>query len=274
MRAFLPFLLIAASGCTFGGGGIAPFAPPPPASVAEADLEVPYVPTPRPVVAAMLDLAGVGPEDYVIDLGSGDGRIAIMAAQRGARALGVDLDPQRIAEAGAAARLARVETRALFRRQDLFDTPLREASVVTMYLLPQVNLRLRPRLLTELRPGTRIVSHAFAMGDWRPDEHREVNAANIYLWIVPAAAEGSWLLETGEGPILPLELTQRFQDVSGTLAGRPLRDVALRGRSLRFTTDLPQGPRTFHAIVEDAAIVHDPATPDGSPTGWRARRAY
>ncbi len=276
MRAFpLASLLLApmlSGACAFGGGGLVPQGPAPRALVAEQDLEVPYVPTPRPVVAAMLDLAEVGPDDYLIDLGSGDGRIAIMAAQRGARALGVDLDPDRVAEAATAAAMAQVQTRAQFRRQDLFETPLREASVVTLYLLPQVNLRLRPRLLTELRPGTRIVSHAFTMGDWRPDASREVNAANVHLWIVPAVAEGRWLLETADGARLPLELEQRFQDVTGTLDGRPLQNVALRGRSLRFMAVLPGGPQTFRGIVGDAEIVADPGAPPDAVGGWRARR--
>ncbi|HEX8216994.1 MAG TPA: class I SAM-dependent methyltransferase, partial [Allosphingosinicella sp.] len=145
----------------------------PAAAIPEDDLDVPYVPTPMRVVDRMLEMAEVGPSDYLIDLGSGDGRIPVAAARRGARALGVDIDPMRIGEAHAAARLAGVETRARFRRQDLFETPLREASVVTMYLLPDVNLRLRPRILTELRPGTRVLSHNFTMGDWRPDAEEE-----------------------------------------------------------------------------------------------------
>jgi len=259
------------SACTFEGGGIAPFDPAP-AAVAEADLEVPYVQTPRPVVDAMLDLARVGPEDYLIDLGSGDGRIAIMAAQRGARALGVDIDPDRVAEASLAAGVAGIETRARFRRQDLFDTPLREASVVTMYLLPAINLRLRPRLLTELRPGSRIVSHNFTLGDWAPDESREIGVSHIFLWVVPAVVEGRWALEGVSGADGMLELEQMFQTVTGTLAGRPLRDVSLRGRQLRFTADLPGGARAFHALVEDREIVPDPTSPAGSPTNWRARR--
>ena len=272
MRFVLAASCLALAGCTFQGGGIAPFEPAP-AAVAERDLDVPYVPTPRRVVTAMLDLAELGPEDYLIDLGSGDGRIAIMAAQRGARALGVDLDPARVAEAAMAAQLAGVEGRARFRRQDLFDTPLREASVVTLYLLPDVNLRLRPRLLTELRPGTRIVSHNFILGDWRPDAQREIDASHIYLWVVPAVAAGDWLVEMADGTSGRLALEQRFQDVSGSLDGRVLRDVGLSGRSLRFTVDLPAGVRIFHAIVEDDAILPDPAAPDGAAGGWRARRA-
>ncbi len=273
MRAFLLIAGLALSGCTFGGGGIVPFEPAPAAAVAERELDVPYVPTPRRVVEAMLELAAVGPEDYLIDLGSGDGRIAVMAAQRGARALGVDLDPDRVAEAALAAQVAGVETRARFRRQDLFDTPLREASVITMYLLPEVNMRLRPRLLTELRPGTRIVSHNFTLGDWRPDATREMDASRIYFWVVPAVAAGEWIVEMEDGSHARLVLEQRFQDVSGSLDGRALRDVRLSGRRLRFTVDLPGGARTFRAIVEDKASVADPAAPAGSPAGWRARRA-
>jgi SAM-dependent methyltransferase len=241
----------------------------PAAHVAEDDLDVPYVPTPRRVVEAMLDLAELRPNDYLIDLGSGDGRIAVMAAQRGARALGVDLDPARVSEAHAAAALAQVATLARFRRQDLFETPLREATVVTMYLLPEVNMRLRPRLLTELRPGTRIVSHNFDLGDWRPDAQREFDASRIFLWIVPAAAGGSWIVERGDGRTEVLELAQRFQEVSGMLAGRRLQDVVLRGRSLRFTVS----GETFHALVQDAAIVSDPAAPAGTVSAWSARRS-
>ena len=275
MRA-LPLLLpIALGACTFGGTGVAPFTPAP-AAVAEEDLEVPFVPTPRRAVDVMLDMAGVGPQDYLIDLGSGDGRIAVAAAQLGARALGVDLDPLRVAEAAAAARIAGVESRARFRRQDLFDTPIGEASVVTLYLLPEVNLRLRPRLLTELRPGTRIVSHAFDMGDWRPDEHRVVDAANLYLWIVPAVVGGRWALIDARGEPMILELEQRFQEVTGTLAvgGRvvPISNAALRGTRLRFTADTPSGPQTFRGIVGDALIAADPGAPPDAVGGWTARR--
>ncbi len=268
--AFLSGLGLAA--CSFQGGGLVPFDPAP-AAVSEQDLDVPYVPTPRRVVAAMLDLAAVGPEDYLIDLGSGDGRIAVMAAQRGARALGVDLDPDRVAEATLAAQTAGVSDRARFRRQDLFDTPLREANVVTMYLLPEVNLRLRPRLLTELKPGTRILSHNFTLGDWRPDATREIDASRIFFWIVPAVAAGEWLMEMPGGASHRLMLEQSFQDVSGTLDGAALRDVRLSGRRLDFTADLPGGARTFQGLVEDDGIVADPAAPAGAPSGWRARRA-
>lgn len=275
MKRLLPLLVfsLALAACTFSGGGIAPFTPALPASVAESDLEVPYVPTPRPVVAAMLDLAELGPDDYLIDLGSGDGRIAIMAAERGARALGVDIDPARVDEAVMAARLAQVEARTRFRRQDLFATPIGEASVITMYLLPDVNMRLRPRLLTEARPGTRIVSHNFTLGDWRPDAQRAIDASNIYLWIVPAAVGGSWTLT--DGAPMHLELEQRFQEVTGTLSGggrsMALRDVALRGTHFRFTVDGADGSLTYSGRVEGAEIIPEAAS--AGHVGWRARRA-
>ena len=275
MRALLLLIPMALGACAFGGTGVAPFTPAP-AAAAEEDLEVPFVPTPRRVVDVMLDMAGVGAQDYLIDLGSGDGRIAVAAAQRGARALGVDLDPLRVAEAAAAARIAGVESRARFRRQDLFATPIGEASVVTMYLLPEVNLRLRPRLLTELRPGTRIVSHAFNMGDWRPDEHRVVDSANLYLWIVPAVVGGRWTLTDARGETMILELEQRYQEVTGTLTGAgrvvPLRDPALRGTRLRFTADTAAGPQTFRGLVGDSAIAADPGAPPDAVGGWTARR--
>ena len=154
-------------------------------------LDVPYVPTPPEVVERMLDMAEVKPDDFVIDLGSGDGRIAIAAAKRGARAFGVDIDPQRVEEAQENARRAGMQGRVSFRRQNLFDTRIDEATVLTMYLLRKVNLELRPRVLDELKPGTRVVSHAFSMGDWKPDGHSEVGYRQVYLWIVPAKVAGA-----------------------------------------------------------------------------------
>ena len=149
-------------------------------------LDVPYVPTPQAVVDKMLDIARVTGEDYLIDLGSGDGRIPIAAAKRfGTKGLGVEIDPVRIQEAKSNAVNARVEDKVEFRKQDLFATDLSKATVVTMYLLPRINLQLRPRLLNELKPGTRVVSHSFDMGDWKPDQKILVDGRAIYLWIVP-----------------------------------------------------------------------------------------
>ncbi|MBD2441080.1 cyclopropane-fatty-acyl-phospholipid synthase family protein [Nostoc sp. FACHB-110] len=147
--------------------------------------DVPYVPTPQPVVDAMLQVAKVGKNDVLYDLGSGDGRIVITAAQKyGTRGVGIDINPERIQEANANAQKAGVTDRVQFRQQDLFKTDLSQASVITLYLLPEVNQRLRPELL-KLKPGTRIVSHAFDMGDWEPQQTLQVDGKTVYYWVVP-----------------------------------------------------------------------------------------
>ncbi len=152
----------------------------------EVKKDVPYVPTPQPVVDKMLELAEVSSDDVIYDLGSGDGRIVITAAREyGARGIGVDIDPRRIAEARENARKAGVSDRVMFVQRDLFQVPLGEATVVTLYLLPDVNLKLRPKLLRELRPGTRVVSHDFDMGDWKPQRTAEIEGHTIYYWVVP-----------------------------------------------------------------------------------------
>ena len=159
------------------------------AQTATPALDVPYVPTPEPVVNAMLKLAQVKRGDVLYDLGSGDGRIVIAAAKRyGVRGTGVDIDPQRVREANTNARKAGVAKQVRFLNQDLFAIDFSEATVVTLYLLPRINLQLRPKLLTELRPGTRIVSHGFDMGDWQPERVVEVGSSTIYLWVIPPAA--------------------------------------------------------------------------------------
>ncbi|HSV28277.1 MAG TPA: methyltransferase domain-containing protein, partial [Candidatus Omnitrophota bacterium] len=160
-----------------------------PAVAQEDRREVPYVPTPDEVVQSMLTLAGVGPDDYVVDLGSGDGRIVVAAARDfGAQGIGVDKNPVRIREANANAAEANVTDRVRFVEGDLFDADISKATVVTMYLLPEVNLAMRPRILGELKPGTRVVSHDFDMGDWRPDKRMKVpdEGSDVYLWVVPA----------------------------------------------------------------------------------------
>ncbi|HSK63854.1 MAG TPA: class I SAM-dependent methyltransferase [Pyrinomonadaceae bacterium] len=158
----------------------------------EVKKDVPYVPTPQNVVDEMLTLANVKKDDVVYDLGCGDGRLVITAVKKfGAkRGFGVDIDPQRIEESNANAKAAGVTDRVQFAVQDLFQTDLKEASVVTLYLLPAVNLRLRPKLLSELRPGTRVVSHSFDMGDWKPDKTVTVQPGGqiLYFWTIPAKA--------------------------------------------------------------------------------------
>jgi tRNA G37 N-methylase Trm5 len=148
--------------------------------------DVIYVPTPYEVVDAMLKLAGLKQGDVLYDLGSGDGRIPVTAAKKfGIRAIGIDIDPQRVEEAKENARKNGVTKLVQFRQEDLFRADFREATVVTLYLLPDLNLKLRPRLLAELKPGSRIISHQFDMGTWKPEKRVELNGRTIYLWTVP-----------------------------------------------------------------------------------------
>ena len=149
--------------------------------------DVPFVPTPRSIVEQMLKLANVKPGDVVYDLGCGDGRVVITAAKHyGARAVGIDIDPERINQSMENAREAEVEDRVSFRNEDLFEADIREATVVTLYLLHSLNLKLRPKLWKELKPGTRIVSYNFDMGDWPPEKQIGVLSGTIYLWTIPA----------------------------------------------------------------------------------------
>ncbi len=238
-------------------------------AVEAVQLDVPYVPTPQAVVDRMLELAEIKPGDYLIDLGSGDGRIPITATQRHEiKALGVDLDPERIREANENARQAGVAGRIEFRQQDLFDTAISEASVLTMYLLPVVNLKLRPRLLYELKPGARVVSHAFRLGEWEADHFEEIEDSDIFLWIIPAKVDGRWRFE-GERPFT-LALNQTFQKVEGTamIGGRtvPLENPVLRGVRLTFTLE----GRSYAGNV-DGFVIEPDGTP-GSEGGWRALR--
>ena len=147
---------------------------------------VPFVPTPQEVVDKMIELAGVKKGDVVYDLGSGDGRIVITAAKKGAKAVGFDVDGDLVKESRANIQKAGVQDSAEIKHQDILTVDLSPASVITMYLLPDVNLKLRPHILSQMKPGSRIVSHAFDMGDWKPEKTERVNGRTIYLWIVPA----------------------------------------------------------------------------------------
>lgn len=215
--------------------------------------EVPFITSPDNVTLEMLRAADVGPGDHVIDLGSGDGRIVIVAARRfGATGLGVEIVPDLVQQSRRSARDAGVADRVEFREQDLFETELSRATVVTMYLLPEVNLKLRPRLLA-LEPGTRIVSHDWDLGDWKPDRTTVVpvpdkkvgldKSSKVHLWTVPARVQGLWCPLPGAGSAL--ELTQRFQEVQARFAGQGARGQGsgrLEGRRLQLRM---QGDRTL-----------------------------
>jgi SAM-dependent methyltransferase len=232
-------------------------------------LDVIYVPTPPETVERMMEVAGVGPKDFVIDLGCGDGRIAIAAAARGARALGVDIDEDRIGDANANARAAGLSDRVEFRQENLFDTKLSDATVITLYLLPELNLKLRPRILA-LKPGTRVVSHRFDMADWKPDHSEEI-ARLVNFWVVPARVQGRWQVQVAE-QTFSVGLLQRFQEISGSASvGRvsmPLREARLRGAEIEFTVHLAGKPTVFRGSVDGKTMWGTAA--DG--TEWKATR--
>jgi SAM-dependent methyltransferase len=199
--------------------------------------DVIWLPTPEALVERMLTMAQVGPRDVLYDLGSGDGRLVLAAAKRGARAVGVEFNPDLVAFSESRARAQGVSDKARFVRGDIFETDFSEATVVTLYLLSTLNMRLRPKLLG-MRPGTRVVSHLFTMDDWAPDEVSRVDQRPAYLWIVPAPVEGLWRVELAGGPSLDLALVQTFQKIEGTLTLGPaevgLREPALRGDAIRL----------------------------------------
>lgn len=204
--------------------------------VGQAGKDVVWVPTPQALVDKMLDMAGVTPSDYLLDLGSGDGITVITAARRGVRAHGIEYDARMVELSRQNAQAANVSSRATFARADLFEADLSQATVITMFLLPEINMQLRPRLL-DLKPGTRIVSNTFTMQEWVPDGIDGIDPCDrwcyAYLWIVPAKIAGTWHTSDGD-----LVLTQRFQRVSGVLGSAPLVDAKLRGDQISFSVGL------------------------------------
>ncbi len=210
--------------------------------VGQAGKDVIWVPTPDDVVERMLTMAQVTPEDFVMDLGAGDGKIAIAAAKKfGARAIGIEYNPDMVKHANANAQKAGVagegKGKALIRHGDIFATDFSKADVITMYLLPALNMKLRPQILS-MRPGTRVVSHSFTMEDWEADEISSADGRRAYFWIVPASVMGTWNLEAG-GRRAEMQLEQTFQKLSGTVVLGPLhgglREPRLRGAQISFS---------------------------------------
>jgi SAM-dependent methyltransferase len=217
----------------------------------EIQKDVPYVPTSHETVAKMLEMASIDKNDLVYDLGSGDGRIVIAAAKKyGARGVGIDIDPERIAEANANAKEAGVTDRVRFIQGDLFQADLRPATAVTLYLLSSVNLRLRPTLLEQLRPGTPVVSHDFDMGEWEPDQETTRAGDDIFLWIIPAKVGGAWTWALPEGTRQRAEISQQFQRFSGRVGDQPIQDASLRGEEIAFNV----GNRRFSGRVNGDSI--------------------
>ena len=205
-------------------------------AVGQEGKDVVWVPTPQALVDKMLDMAKVTPKDYVIDLGSGDGRTVITAAKRGSKALGIEYNPEMVELSKRNAAKEGVSDKASFVKADLFESDFSQAQVITMFLLSSINLKLRPKIL-DLKPGTRIVSNSFDMGDWTPDESATISGCNswctAHLWIVPAKVGGTWKLPQGE-----LSIKQTFQMISGTLKnGNTVTPIKgkLNGEQISFT---------------------------------------
>ncbi|MDP2052621.1 MAG: class I SAM-dependent methyltransferase [Acidobacteriota bacterium] len=226
----LAMTLMASASAYAQATGTKPFEP----QVGQAGKDVVWVPTPQAVVDKMLDMAKVTKDDFVMDLGSGDGRTVITAAKRGARAMGVEYNPDMVELSKKNAEAAGVAARATFVKADLFETDFSKADVITMFLLPSINMKLRPKLL-DLKPGTRIASNTFTMEDWQADEtSTETDGCSsswctALFWIVPAKVEGTWGTPSGD-----LKLTQTFQMISGTLGNQAIQG-RLRGAEITFT---------------------------------------
>ncbi len=236
-------------------------------SVGQPGKDVVWVPTPQSLVDRMLDIAKVTPQDYLIDLGSGDGRTVITAAKRGARAHGIEYNPDMVALSQRNAVSAGMTAKATFAKADLFESDFSQATVITMFLLPDINLRLRPKIL-DLKPGTRIVSNTFTMDDWTPDETSTVGEdcvswCTALFWIVPAKVDGVWKLAQGQ-----LELRQRFQTVSGAITSgtntTALTAATLRGDQISFTAGGVQYTGRVNGNVMEGTV-------SGGGT-WRATR--
>jgi hypothetical protein len=239
--------------------------------VGQPGKDVVWVPTPQALVDKMLDMAKVTPQDYVMDLGSGDGRTVITAAKRGARAMGIEYNPDMVALSIANATKEGLGDKAKFMKADLFETDFSQATVITMFLLPEINLKLRPKIL-DMKPGTRVVSNSFRMEDWEPDETFTVEEGcttwcTALLWIVPAKVGGTWRLATGE-----LSLTQEFQMLNGsiTLNGKsmPISNAKMNGDQITFNAGT-----TVYAGRVKGGVMDGAAKANGTSSAWSATRA-
>jgi len=247
--------------------------------VGQSGKDVVWVPTPDALVERMLRMARVGPKDVVIDLGSGDGRTVIAAAKLGARAMGIEYNPDMVALSIKNAEKAGMGDKVKFVKADIFESDFSEATVITMYLLPSLNLKLRPKIL-DLRPGTRIVSHAFNMEDWQPDQTVTVEGRDAFLWIVPAKVGGSWKLSTPAGngeEAWQLTLAQQFQRLSGGVKGSgrsfDLVDPKVTGSAVKFAFVDGNGiKREFNGRVSGNRMEGTTQTQGGTPVKWTAVR--
>jgi SAM-dependent methyltransferase len=244
--------------------------------VGQPGKDVIWVPTPDALVERMLDMAKATPKDFVVDLGSGDGRTVIAAAKRGINALGIEYNPEMVTLSIRNAEKAGVSERAKFVHGDVFASDFSKATVVTMYLLSSLNLKLRPTLL-DMKPGTRLVSHAFTMGDWQADETADVEGYRAYLWIVPAKVQGKWQVSIPAGSF-DLALEQSFQQVSGKAAGSGVSsggiyESSLQGSAISFAlADASGKVMRFKGTVNGDTMQGTAQSVGSAEMRWSARR--
>jgi SAM-dependent methyltransferase len=243
--------------------------------VGQAGKDVIWVPTPEEVVDRMLTMGQVTANDFLVDLGSGDGRTVIAAAKRGAKALGIEYNPDMVKLSQENAQKAGVTDKASFRRADIFQTDFSQATVITLYLLPSLNMKLRPQLL-QMRPGTRVVSHSFTMEDWDPDEISTIDGRRAYFWIVPANVMGTWSVDVG-GEKTDISLEQTFQKINGSVTLGPvhggLREPRLSGANIAFSyVDAKGVRRDFTGKVEDRQMSGTFVDQNGGKGTWTAAR--
>jgi hypothetical protein len=261
LGALISLWLALVAACAFAQTQTPTFEP----SIGQPGKDVVWVPTPDALVERMLDVAHVTPQDYLIDLGSGDGRTVIAAAKRGARALGIEYNPDMVELSKRNAEAAHVSSKATFVKADLFETDFSKATVITMFLLPSINMQLRPKLLA-LKPGTRIVSNTFTMEDWEADETATIpnceGYCTAFFWTVPANVEGAW--RTAQGS---LSLTQKFQVVNGAFGDTRITNAKLRGDRLSFSAGSAQYSGRVHGNTIEGTM-----TSGGKTSNWRATR--
>ena len=244
-------------------------------SIGQAGKDVIWVPTPPELIQALYDLAKISPNDYLIDLGSGDGPWVIAAAKRGARAMGVEFNPDMVELARSNAKKEGVSDKATFVNGDIFETDFSQATVVTMYLLPNLNMKLRPKIL-EMKPGTRVLTNSFDMEDWEPDQTINVQGRTGHMWIVPAKVAGTWTWQTATGPA-ELTLKQNFQKIEGTLKSNgkdlPLKNAKLEGARISFAAGENQATtREYSGNVSGNTIAGTTKTGTAPETKWTADR--
>ena len=268
IRSLVFSLLFAASAAAFAQAQ--PAAKPYEPQVGQEGKDVVWVPTPQSLVDRMLDMAKVTPKDYVMDLGSGDGRTVITATKRGARATGIEYNPDMVELSKRNAEKEGVGAKAEFKKADLFETDFSQATVITMFLLPDINLRLRPKIL-DMKPGTRVVSNTFTMGEWEADETSTVSEASGYyrtalLWIVPAKVEGTWKSAQGD-----VTFKQNFQKVTGSVKGASA-SAALNGKLRGDVIEFSAGGNEYSGRVNGNTI-DGTMKAGGKTTEWKATKA-